>query len=102
MEELARMLESLADLEEKLDKMDEVDPGSGKTMNPDKNTVDWEAKLAAMDEHIAGLEKLRASIEASEPEDVDWLGAFAQLSNSVEALGQEKAAYAEAVEKSSY
>ena len=98
MEELARMLEALAGMEKRLDKIDEADPGYGKTMSSDKNTVDREAKLAFMDGQIAGLEKLRDSIEAAEPEAVDWAGAFTALGHSVDALAQESANFATAVE----
>ena len=102
MDELARMLETLTGLEEKLDKLDAADPGAGKTMDSSKNTVDWDAKLSEMDGIIAGLEKMRDGIEAAEPEEVDWAGALAHLGQSVEDLTRESSSFAQAVASSSY
>lgn len=45
MEDLLKVLQALDGLDSQLEKLDAQDPGRGRTMDPTKNTVDWDGKL---------------------------------------------------------
>ncbi len=102
MEDLLKVLQALDGLDSQLEKLDAQDPGRGRTMDPTKNTVDWDGKLTEMDGIIARLEKMRDGIEAAEPENVDWAAALGYLGRSVDALAKETAEFAAGVERESY